>query len=334
MINKTTFGSFIREKRLEKGLTQKELAELMFLSESAVSKWEMGKSYPDITLIPDLCRVLDVSEHELIGGANDTEYRQVKEEARLYRRISETFFWGFTGAYMLAFVICLICDLAIYKKPTFSVTVLASLLVAFTFIPTAIRFTKKYKTEVFFGSTMLSLTLLYLVCCVQYRQNWFGNAAMGTLLGYAVCFLPVLLHKHIPERHRNWRLPLYFAVCFALLILLLLTVRITVPFDLRQGLLITLFAAVPFAVTAGMCFVPCNGFFKAAADVFALGITAYGTQFCVSRILGYDASADYRINFADWVSCVNGNVYLLILLACILVSAVLLGLGIARKKRH
>ena len=43
MINKTTFGSFIREKRIENGLTQKELAEILFLSESAISKWEMGE---------------------------------------------------------------------------------------------------------------------------------------------------------------------------------------------------------------------------------------------------------------------------------------------------
>lgn len=90
MTDKTTFGKFIREKRTEKNLTQRGLADILFLSESAVSKWEMGKSYPDITLIPDLCKALDVSERELIGGANDTQYRKLKEDARLYHRITET----------------------------------------------------------------------------------------------------------------------------------------------------------------------------------------------------------------------------------------------------
>ena len=51
-------------------MTQKELAEKLFLSESAISKWEKGKSYPDITMIPDICSVLDISEHELISGVN------------------------------------------------------------------------------------------------------------------------------------------------------------------------------------------------------------------------------------------------------------------------
>jgi hypothetical protein len=45
-IDKIQFCTFIREKRLEKGLTQRELAEQLFVSESPVSKLEMAKSYP------------------------------------------------------------------------------------------------------------------------------------------------------------------------------------------------------------------------------------------------------------------------------------------------
>lgn len=88
------FGNFIREKRMEKGLKQRELADLLFVTESAVSKWENGKSYPDITMIPNICRTLGVSEKELIYGATDTEYRRMRRESALYRRISETWFWA------------------------------------------------------------------------------------------------------------------------------------------------------------------------------------------------------------------------------------------------
>ena len=45
-------------------------------------------------MIPDICSVLDISEHELISGANDTEYHEMKRNARVYRKIIETFFWG------------------------------------------------------------------------------------------------------------------------------------------------------------------------------------------------------------------------------------------------
>ena len=53
MKDKKTFGSFIKQKRIEKNYSQKDLAELLFVTESAVSKWERGVTYPDITLISE-----------------------------------------------------------------------------------------------------------------------------------------------------------------------------------------------------------------------------------------------------------------------------------------
>ncbi|MDR1565036.1 MAG: helix-turn-helix domain-containing protein, partial [Oscillospiraceae bacterium] len=58
MQEKSTFGLFISQKRKEKGLTQRELADILYVSESAVSKWERGLSYPDITLVGGLCKAL------------------------------------------------------------------------------------------------------------------------------------------------------------------------------------------------------------------------------------------------------------------------------------
>ena len=45
MTDKKTFGSFIRSKRMEKRLSQKDLAEELFVTEGAVSKWERGVSH-------------------------------------------------------------------------------------------------------------------------------------------------------------------------------------------------------------------------------------------------------------------------------------------------
>ena len=55
MTDKKTFGSYIKAKRIEKNYSQKDLAELLFVSEGAVSKWERGVTYPDITLISEIC---------------------------------------------------------------------------------------------------------------------------------------------------------------------------------------------------------------------------------------------------------------------------------------
>ena len=63
MENKKTFGEYICRRRKELGLTQKEFAQRLFVTESAVSKWERGLSYPDVTLLRDICAILEISEH-------------------------------------------------------------------------------------------------------------------------------------------------------------------------------------------------------------------------------------------------------------------------------
>ena len=82
MTDKKTFGSFIKLKRIEKNYSQKDLAQMLYVTEGAVSKWERGVSYPDITLISDICRVLDISEHEFVTASSDTSTRKVKNEAK------------------------------------------------------------------------------------------------------------------------------------------------------------------------------------------------------------------------------------------------------------
>lgn len=67
-INKSQFGQFLSARRKEKGYTQKELAQKLFLSDKAVSKWERGISLPDISLLIPLSDILDVTVTELLEG--------------------------------------------------------------------------------------------------------------------------------------------------------------------------------------------------------------------------------------------------------------------------
>lgn len=75
-------GSFIAKLRKEKGMTQKELAEKLCVSDKTVSKWECGNSLPEITLHGTLCEVLDSNINELLSGEKiaDTEYSRKAEE--------------------------------------------------------------------------------------------------------------------------------------------------------------------------------------------------------------------------------------------------------------
>ena len=89
-MDRNKFGLYIKESRIKKNYTQQELADLLFVDASTVSKWERGVSYPDITLVPDICRVLDITEHELIESSHDEEYRKMKKEARKYNNLKRT----------------------------------------------------------------------------------------------------------------------------------------------------------------------------------------------------------------------------------------------------
>ena len=61
-------GKYISQKRKELNLTQKDLADSLYISDRAVSKWECGKSLPDSSIMLDLCKLLNISINELLLG--------------------------------------------------------------------------------------------------------------------------------------------------------------------------------------------------------------------------------------------------------------------------
>ncbi len=66
-------GNLIKEIRKEKGLTQKQLADILHITDRAVSKWERGLSAPDISLLEPLAQVLDITVMEIISGEKQSE---------------------------------------------------------------------------------------------------------------------------------------------------------------------------------------------------------------------------------------------------------------------
>lgn len=67
-MDKYITGDVIRTLREKKNMTQEQLAERLFVSSKAVSKWETGKGYPDISLIEPLAGELGISVVELLSG--------------------------------------------------------------------------------------------------------------------------------------------------------------------------------------------------------------------------------------------------------------------------
>jgi len=67
-MNQYITGAVIKELREKNNLTQAELAEKLFVSDKAVSKWETAKGYPDISLLEPIAKVFGVSITELLSG--------------------------------------------------------------------------------------------------------------------------------------------------------------------------------------------------------------------------------------------------------------------------
>ncbi len=189
------FGEFLKQKRQDKNLTQKDLAKKLFISESAISKWEKNIARPDITLLPKLSEILEVSEHELITASIDEKSREEKVQAKKWRAFSMSWSLFFYIAYACTLIPCFICDLAVNKGLTWFWIVLSALLLAFTFtnLPKLI---KKHKLVLLPLSMFLSLCLLLGVCCIYTKGNWFLIATLSVLLGFVIIFIPIYISKY------------------------------------------------------------------------------------------------------------------------------------------
>lgn len=89
-MNAILTGQFISRVRTEKGMTQKELAQKVGVTDKAVSKWETGRGMPDISSLDALCNALDVSVNELLSGeVLPPEFYEKKAEENMKTLIKE-----------------------------------------------------------------------------------------------------------------------------------------------------------------------------------------------------------------------------------------------------
>lgn len=78
------FGENIKILRKSKGYTQEDFAELVGVSFQAVSKWERGESYPDITLLPAISKLFNISIDELLGNIDNYSESDIKHYLDMY----------------------------------------------------------------------------------------------------------------------------------------------------------------------------------------------------------------------------------------------------------
>ena len=327
MTDKKTFGSFIKAKRTEKNYSQKDLAELLFVTEGAVSKWERGISYPDITLLSDICRVLDISEHELITASTDTETRRIKQEARKFRIIRNSWIMVPSISYCIALLTCFICNLAVNHTLSWFIIVCAALVCAYTFVPTVSCFFESGKLLIFAGSTYLSTGLLMFTCAVYTGGlSWFVTACIGVLMGYVLVFGPILLPK-------PWHFLLSFIGVFGLTLLMLLNIRLQKVFPLGAAILMTCYCFSAPILCTYICALPFDKFLKVGICTGFCGVALYAANHVASFLFG-PGDNSYQVDFTNWRECINGNIHLIFLVSSLLISTIFCIIGLCRIQKR
>ena len=227
MESKKRFGEYICHRRKELGLTQREFADKLYVTESAVSKWERGLSYPDVTLLRDICAVLDVSEHELLTASVDTERRTAERLAEKYLRLTRTYRavqYVIYGAVLLG---CAVGNLAVQGTLSWFWVALPAVLLAasLTLVPALAGLRQELapcRASIALGCALASLELLLGACCLYTGGDWFPMTGMIVLFGLSLFILPVVLRQLPLPALEGRRLSVYLLAETALLELVLL----------------------------------------------------------------------------------------------------------------
>lgn len=339
-----SFGQFLKQKRLEKNLTQKELAKRLNVTESAVSKWEKDVAHPDITLLPTLSALMEVSEHELITASIDNQSRKEKIQAKKWRTFSLSWSLFFYISYAIALIPCFICNLAIDKTLSWFWIVFFSLLLAFTFtnLPKLI---KKHKLVLVPLSMFLSLCLLLGCCAIYTKGDWFLIASLSVLVGLTTIFCPIYISKYKifakVKKHGDY---LSLGIIFILLNILLIVIDIysvtnsyaskhwyfgiALPISLSIYLFLNLLLSVKFLKV--------NSFIKTAIVLFVVDLPYLLLPIFKSKNPTLQEEINsaniFKANFSNWTNEISleRNIHCILALTIFTISAIFLVIGLIR----
>jgi transcriptional regulator with XRE-family HTH domain len=333
--SKKSFGEFIQQKRKELGLTQKELANKLYITESAVSKWERGLSYPDITLIKDLCEVLCISDHELLTASEDVEARTNEKLAAQYMRLIKRFKWTQIILYGTALLSTFICNLAIQHTLSWFFIVLTAIMTAasLTLVPVLAN---RRRGTITLVSFTVSLLLLLLVCSIFVRGDWFLVTTVAILFGLCVIFVPLVLSSlALPEALDKHKALMSFSIDTILLFALLAVCNWYTAGDWLWSIALPITAfwlIAPWGMLIIIRYVRVNGFFKTAACMGLIAVLYYmGDGFMRFIIKGAPLTFGYAFDFTNWSVYHQGNINMLMFFILIGLTIVFVLAGVIRE---
>ncbi len=307
-----SFGNFLKEKRQEKGITQKELAKQLFVSDSAVSKWEKDVAHPDITILPQLSQILGVTEHELITASVDKQARQEKVQAKKWRTVSMSWNLFFYISYGIALLTCFIVNLAVSATLSWFWIVFSALLLAFTFTNLH-QYIKKHRLILIPLSMCLALCLLLGIVCIYTNGNWFWIPAISVFFALVIIFVPIFIAKYrVFAKLYKFIDFISIAIDFVLLNILLIIIDTYTNVNglasyhwyFTLALPITLLVYVFLNVFLSVRFIKVNRFIKTSIILFIINLIHFGSSFLTSENTEIQKEIEglkfYKAEFSNW----------------------------------
>lgn len=336
--SKKLFGQFVTAKRKAAGLTQSGLAERLFVTESAVSKWERGVSYPDISLVAPLAELLGVSEGELIKASDDVVAARIGREARFYRRWRTSILWSTAIAYSLAVVVCFIVNLSVDRTLSWFWIVLPAVAVAFSLTTLPLLVTNRRRLTVL-GTFLVSLFALFAVAwATSDGGEWLPIAVVSDLFAVVVLLGPVALWElALPAPLTRHRLVVALGLdTVALVVLLFVVMLATGQLDTWWGQTVPITAAAlvyPWVVALVIRYLPVSRLNQAAIVLAFSGVFVWVFPSVVGRLTNEPARP---VDLGQWRDpYIDGNVSFIILIVCFAVAAILAAAaGVKAAKRE
>lgn len=195
-------GELIASLRKEKGITQKELAEKLNVTDKAISKWERGNGFPEITIVPVLANELGISVNELLNCEQDIKDDITHDEAD--KIVSNTIEYMektskykasviavsiITIVFMIAMFVCLLCNYVINRRFDWSLYPAGALVVAWIAIAPLLLLKKNKIICALCGMTLSVIPYLFLVEYLCPAKGWVIPLALPDI---AVSFVAVL----------------------------------------------------------------------------------------------------------------------------------------------
>ncbi len=344
-----SFGEFIKQKRQEKNLTQKNLAEMLYVSESAVSKWEKNVARPDISLLTKLSSILGVTEHELINASIDKTARKEQQEAKKWRVLSKSYSLFFLISYAVSILTCFICNLAVNKTLSWFWIVFSALTLSFSFTNMP-KLIKRHRLILIPLLEFLALIILFAVCSIFTKGNWFLVATISVFLGFIIIFLPIFIAKlNVFRKIKKYADFVSLAIDFIVLIILLLIVE---RYTLKNGFadyrwFFTLALPISFVVYLALNIIlstrllNINKYLKTSIVLLLSAMFLYVPPLFIKvNALGFQSVIDelniFKADFHRWIPeiTLENNIHLIIFITLLILSLGFLTKGVVLLKKN